>query len=277
MVVIRVRIIALAGLFFVILPKAGAESLPEWELGVALGTVSLPYYRGASDGRQKTLPLPLAIVRKDALKAGANSRWGLFGSQRLGWDVSFGGNLPVPTGGDGATRVGMPRLDATLELGPRLGVRLWRYQRHQMVFALPLRLMTSVSFSRIATQGWGLSPFVSYDYQRKGRNAWKLEALMGPLYGSAGVHQYYYGVDQTHATDKRVFFKANQGYGGSRVTVYVQKSLKRLWVSAFARLDILAGASFEKSPLMEKEVTWLGGFVIGWVIIKSPNKVFTSN
>ena len=170
-------------------------------------------------------------------------------------------------------------LDATLELGPRLNIQLWKHARHQLSAVFPFRLTSSVSFSfsRFAYRGWMFSPFLLYMYEDKGKNGWEFDILAGPLYASERYHDYYYSVDQAYVNENRRYFKAKQGYSGSRVTVYLQKSYQRLWLSVFARYDVLADAVFENSPLVEKNNYVFGGFVIGWMLKKSPKKVYVAD
>ena len=256
-------------------PQANAQRLPEWELGLALGYAKVPFYRGSASGRDILLPLPLAIYRgkKYSVDDDGGHRW-LFRSKRITLDLSLAAGLPVPKGEKAAAREGMPGLDATLELGPRLNLQLWKHARHQFSAVIPLRLTSSVSFSRLAYRGWMFSPFFLYMYEDKSRNGWKFDILAGPLYASKNYHDYYYSVDQAYVNENRSFFEAKQGYSGSRVTVYLQKSYKRLWLSVFARYDVLTNAVFEKSPLVEKNSYVFGGFVIGWMLKKSPKSVY---
>lgn len=255
---------------FLCIQAVHADRLPEWEAGVALGYVSIPFYRGSSSGREKILPLPLVIVRP---KVKARDRWIRVGAHQVGLDLSFGANLPIPGGDRVLVRSGMPALDATIELGPRVSLKLWQRSGHRASVALPLRVMSSISFSGASLQGWMASPYLSYEYLQKGKKAWKLEALIGPSYGSRGYHQYYYGVERKYATENRPYFDAKQGYSGSRAMLYAHKTYKNLWLSAFARVDVLNRSSFEKSALVERRATWIGGFVVGWVFKKSPHLV----
>ena len=168
--------------------NAHADRLPEWEIGAAVGYVSLPFYRGSNSGYEKLLPLPLVIVRPRGVKR-VQDRWIRVGSQHVGFDLSVGANLPVPDGDRVAVRAGMPSLDATVELGPRMSLKLWQRASHRVSAAVPLRVMSAISFSNISMEGWVVSPYLSYEYLQKGKNAWKVEALFGPMYGSRGYHR----------------------------------------------------------------------------------------
>jgi len=242
------------------------QSLPLWELGVAAGYVSIPYYRGSASSRDAVVPMPLAIYRGDnEVKKAQNPR--LF-------SPSFAVGLPVPEGGQTGVRQNMPRLDATLEFGPKLTAILWEKPGWSLSLSAPLRAVTSISSRQVDLQGWVFAPYLHYVATNKGKNGWTLNVALGPQYGTKRFHQYYYAVSENYVTSERVAYNARSGYGGSRITVYAQKTFSRLWLSALMRYDELSGASFIDSPLIEKNTALFGGFVIGWVFAKSPQQVF---
>jgi outer membrane scaffolding protein for murein synthesis (MipA/OmpV family) len=49
-------------------PRAAAEMLPKWELGVGVGGLWMPDYRGSDEVRSYLLPFPYVIYRLDWLK-----------------------------------------------------------------------------------------------------------------------------------------------------------------------------------------------------------------
>ncbi|HFE39128.1 MAG TPA: hypothetical protein ENK06_12035 [Gammaproteobacteria bacterium] len=265
----------LIGIFlcFAYASQVNAARLPQWELGLAAGYVKLPYYRGAASARDIVLPLPLVIYREKAKDA----RRTFLGSKRVSWALSLGATLPVPEGDAVVARSGMPGLDATLEFGPGLNISLWKSGGHHVSAVLPSRLVNAVSFSRIAYQGWKVSPYLLYSYQKQGKNGWKFQIAAGPVYAAKAYHDYYYAVDLSSVRNKRRFFETKQGYSGSRISLYGQKRFNRLWLSAFARVDILSGAVFEGSPLLERKTSIITGFVIGWVFKKSPNRIYVDD
>jgi len=255
-----------------------AQRLPLWELGLAVGYAKVPYYRGASSGRDIILPLPLAIYRgkKYSVDDDGGHRW-LMRSERFSLDLSLAAGLPVPKNDKTSARAGMPSLDATLELGPRLNLLLWKNTRQKISFVLPFRFASSVAFFDMAYRGWIVSPFLMYSIENKGKNGWGFDVLAGPLYASRKYHDYFYSVSKSYENNNRTVYKAREGYSGSRVTLYIKKSYKRLWLSAFARYDRLSGSVFEDSPIVEQKEYLVGGFVIGWIFKKSPQTVYVEN
>ncbi|MDX1812567.1 MAG: MipA/OmpV family protein, partial [Gammaproteobacteria bacterium] len=71
----------------------------------------------------------------------------------------------------------------------------------------------------------------------------------------------------------RAAYQAQAGYSGSRITIYANKRLGNLWMSAFVRYDNLENAVFSDSPLVETKDYIIGGFVLGWVFVDSPQTV----
>ena len=254
--------------------SAFAQRLPVWELGAAVGVAQYPYYRGAAARRNIILPLPLAMYRgeKYTLDKDGARRW-LFKTDRLRLDLSLAAGLPVPSGGQVKAREDMPRLNAVIEFGPVLDVHLWRTRKQLFSLHLPLRAAVSLDWLDSAVQGVVFSPFFNYSLRSFKRNYWEFHVAAGPQFGSQQYHDYYYGVGGKYATAERSEYAADYGYSGSRVTVYANKRLGRLWMSAFARYDYLDGAVFEDSPLVEKKTYLIGGFVIGWIFVESPRKV----
>jgi len=270
-------------LFLLVNTHLNARSLPLWELGIATGYASLPYYRGSASSRKFLVPLPLAIYRekKPGFASNVKSRLypRLLASDKLTLGMSAGGMLPVPEGGTSGVRRGMPGLGATLELGPRLAMNLWEKAGQSFSLHLPLRAMLSLSPREIDAQGWVFAPYLYYSVKnfnpenyrlKKGaNNGWQLNIAAGPQYGSRDFHAYYYAVNNQYANNGRTAYIATAGYSGSRVSVYAQKTINRLWLSVFARYDDLSGASFINSPLVEQEHALFGGFVVGWVFARS--------
>ncbi|MDH3327245.1 MAG: MipA/OmpV family protein [Gammaproteobacteria bacterium] len=251
-----------------------AQRLPTWELGAATGYASIPYYRGSASNRDVILPMPLAIYRgKNARLGEEGAHRRLFSSDKAKLELSLAGGLPVPAGASDARR-GMPRLNTTLEFGPRLAISLWKKRRQSLLLHLPLRAVSSVSIRQIDMHGWVFAPFLHYLIKKPGKNGWQFNLAVGPQYGAQSFHAYYYDVTAEYSQNGRPSYEASAGYSGSRVTTYFQKRFDRLWMSAFARYDDLSGASFIGSPLVEKDHSLMSGFVVGWIFAKSPHRVY---
>ncbi len=117
-----------------------APAKPLWELGVAGGVVSTPSYPGAADRETRGLALPLIIYRGKVFRAdqgGIGAR--VFKSDTAELDVGLAASLPARSN-DVAARAGMPDLGGLAEFGPRLKLRLARFDAQSGLRAeLPLR------------------------------------------------------------------------------------------------------------------------------------------
>lgn len=257
----RHRLAALA-LLIAVLPAAHAQSVPVWELGLGLGVLSVPYYRGADQGRSYLLPVPYVLYRGRYLQVDEGGLRGrLFASDRLKLDLSVAGGVPVPENPDGP-RTGMAELSPTVEVGPQLEYRLWRAhdRRDALWLHLPLRSAFSVNWGEFDDQGWVLSPNV--EYQRRGARPgghWAIAVAAGPLFANRRYHQYFYEVSAAEATATRREYHPDGGYAGSRITLTAHRRAGRWWFGAFARLDTLQGAVFEDSPLVRDDVYYAVG------------------
>ncbi len=259
----------------VIASQVFAQRLPVWELGAGVGMAQIPYYRGSNSERRLVLPLPLAVYRGEKVsvdREGAH-RW-LYWSDRMAVDISLAAGLPVPSNGDVKIRDGMPSLDSLVEIGPVVEIKLWQLPRGALSIHFPLRAATSVDWLSLRYQGIQFTPFFLYALGSYERNQWEFNLAIGPQFASRDYHAYYYSVSPEQATNTRPAYAPAAGYSGSRVTLYANKRLGRLWFSVFARYDHLAGAVFADSPLLERRNYFIGGLVLGWVFLESPRKVY---
>lgn len=244
-----------------------AQSLPRWEVGIGLGVLSLPYYRGADSGRTYILPIPYIQYRGEHLRVDDEGIRGyLFRSERIKLNLSVAGGLPVPSGGNTA-RQGMPQLNPTIEVGPSLEMLLWNpaTRDRELWLKLPLRSAFSVGWGNIEQQGWMFAPYLDYG-RRLGYPAqpWIVDVSAGPQVADRTYHDYFYEVAAPYATPSRPEYHPAAGYSGSRITLSLQKRWGTYWLGAFARYDFLQGAAFADSPLVQQSQY----YVLGAAIIK---------
>lgn len=252
-----------------------AADLPLWELGVGVGALSFPIYRGADQRRDFLLPVPYFVYRGDFLKADRRGvRGELLDRGRLELNISASASLPVGSGEVEARR-GMPDLKATVGLGPSADIELWQSAdgRRKLSFQLPVRAaFTLQSDSRFA--GWQIAPRLNLDLEAPwGFEGWRMGLLSGPIYGSKHEHAYYYSVEPQFATPERPAYDAAGGYAGSQLLMSLSKRFPGFWVGGFVRYDTLKNAAFEDSPLVRKTSYFAAGFGVSWVIGESTRRV----
>ncbi len=253
---------------------APAAELPLWEIGVGGGVIQIPDYRGSSATGIYPYPFILPVYRGRSLQADEEGIKGILSeTDRLRLDVSVYGNVPVR--GDNEARAGMDALDPTLEIGPMLRYKAWKSsnQRQSAIVDLPLRFALSVGDGLDAV-GYAVTPRVSYRSQVNafGR-PWRWSFSGEALWGSSGLHRYFYQVDPADATSWRPAYQAEAGFGGTRFRASLNRRDPDRLVSFYAVYDNVRGAVFEDSPLVERRDGWTLGFVVTWLLFRSDDLV----
>lgn len=256
---------------------AGAEHLPLWELGAGAAALRLPDYRGSDQSRGYLLPYPYLIYRGERWRVTEEGLRGLlYRGERSALDLSLGASIPVSSDQSDA-RAGMPDLDPTIEIGPKLQLMLTPGDAAggRWTLELPLRAVYATDFERSRHVGWLFNPHLEYSRRivaPAGR--WRVAASLGPLWASGEYHDYYYSVAAPFATPARPAFAAPGGYSGSRLLVTVSKRFGDDWLlGGFARYDYLGGAAFEASPLLRRDHSFMAGIALTRILARSAKRV----
>ena len=232
-----------------------AELRPEWEFGLGATGFTFPDYRGSDERRNFVLPFPYVIYRGDILRVDRQGVRGVFfESDRVQFDFSASGTPPVDSDRNRA-REGMPDLDPTFEIGPRLNVILLRDESRNraLSFRLPVRAVIATDLSYADAQGFTAYPNVTYDARPRFYDyRWRLGLQAGLLYATSRYHRYFYGVDEASATPQRPAYSATGGYSGAALAGSLTRRFQKIWVGAFARYEWLKGTAFESSPLVRR-------------------------
>lgn len=268
---------ALGLLFLFATASAVAQMRPLWELGVGLGGIDLPAYRGADERSRYLLPLPYVQYRGERFQINRNRMRGLLlRRDRMEMDVSLSGSVPVR---GVQARAGMPDLDPTLELGPSLNLHLlYDEARHtNLDLRLPLRAVVATNGRDFDHQGWLFHPRLSLELRDVAKSRWNLALHADLLYGDQGYHRYFYEVAPQYATVDRPAYVAPAGYAGRQFSIALSRRLGDLVLGAFVKWDGLGGAAFEASPLVRRSQSVSAGFVLAWVFAKSERMVEVSD
>jgi outer membrane scaffolding protein for murein synthesis (MipA/OmpV family) len=274
---LRSLCVVLLVLLAVLAPSgARAEGKPLWEAGVGLAALRLPDYRGSDQYHSYVLPYPYLIYRGDILRVDRERISGrIFETDRVLLDVSLYGSVPVKND-DNPDRRGMPDLDPTFEVGPSLNVTLFeaKPERYTLKLLLPVRAAFSTDFSSVRHEGWVFHPRLVFE---KGDlipgSGVNLGLSVGPMFADRGYHRYFYTVDPAYATALRPAYDAGGGYSGTAFTAGLNKKLDPFILNAFVSLDALDGAVFRDSPLVKTKTSWICGFSVSWVFLKSSRMV----
>ncbi len=266
----------LAGTLAGTLSTAHALQMSLWEAGLGVAGVSFPDYRGSDERTNYVLPLPYIVYRGDFLKADRQKVRGLFFKNNYAEiDVSLSGTVPVKSKNNNA-RLGMPDLDASLEIGPSLNLMLYDSpdKRHTLELRLPLRTVTASDFKRVHYEGLVFQPQLNLDNRDfMGINGLNLGIAAGPVFADRRYHQFIYGVDTPYATATRPAYRAQGGYGGSQFIAALSKRFHGFWAGGFVKYDNLSGAAFENSPLVKSKTGFSAGLGIAWILGVSDEKV----
>jgi outer membrane protein len=255
---------------------ARAEQLPLWEAGLGAAVLSFPDYRGSNERQLWLLPFPYVVYRGEYLQADERRMRGIFfKTKRVELDLSFNGSVPVDSDDNDARR-GMPDLDATLEIGPSLNVKLMETaeRKTQVELRLPARAVLASDFSYVRQVGWVFQPNISVDVRDPlGHAGWKLGLLAGPIFSDRRYHRYFYEVAPAFATAARPAYSPGGGYAGTQLIGALSKRYREFWVGGFVKWDTLHGAAFEDSPLVKDRLGFAAGFSIAWVLGESKKMV----
>ena len=255
-----------------------AAELPLWEAGIGALGLTIPDYRGSNQQRFYALPLPYLIYRGEVLRVDRNGLYGLlFQSERVHLNISADGGVPVKSS-DNTTRMGMPDLNPTFQIGPKLEICLVRdCQADTTVqFRLPIRAVVAVATDFSQFQGIGIvvQPQLNFDFRNFPAQGWISGFAFGPSFATEEYHDYYYGVSSEFVVPGfRPAYRAKGGYSGSQLVMAITRRYNNLWFGAFASYDELSGAVFDKSPMMRTKQSFAAGFGLAWVFAKSKTLV----
>ena len=257
------------------MPAHALADLPRWELGLGVGALSLPDYRGTDERRGYVLPLPYVVYRGEVIKADREgARAQIAGLEPFHLDFTLGASVPVSSTKNQA-RAGMPSLAATVEAGPSLEAQLYRSADERIRWRVRLPVSYGVTLdSGLGGNGWQASPHVNVDIAELFNvSRLNLGMRVGPLYATRQRNAYYYDVAPQYATASRPAYRSEGGYAGAEFAAALSKRFDRYWVGAYLRYDNLSGAVFADSPLVKTRSYVAGGVGIAWVLGQSTERV----
>ena len=252
---------------------AHATDLPKWELGLGVGAMTLPDYRGSDEQHAYLLPVPFVVYRGDRLRADRDGLRGkLFDSDRLELDISLSAGVPVRSNSNDA-RAGMPDLKPTIEIGPQLVWRIagsWE-DGYRLMARLPIRKVIAIGTSQDA--GWASTPTLSFDIFDQPVPGWRFAVSGGPYFGDRASHAYVYDVAPEYARVGRPAYAAKSGYGGAQLTLTLSRRMGRAWFGSFVRGSTVSGAAFEDSPLVRQSNNITAGVSVAWSLWEYAERV----
>ena len=248
---------------------AAPPGQPLWELGLAGGVISTPSYPAADDRETRLLALPLFIYRGKVFRSdqsGIGAR--LFRTDAAELDVGLAASLPARSN-DVEARAGMPDLGGLAEFGPRLKLRLVRFdERSGLRAELPLRAVIEVR-NGLRHQGYTFEPRLVYE-RRSMDNKWLFDAHLAAVAGDGKINRYFYEVRPEYATATRPAYSAESGLILVRAGLFAARVVNRdLRVYGFVRAEHYGAGANRDSPLHRRDNGMSAGFGLSWTIKRS--------
>lgn len=250
------------GLSAAVLAAEPTQERPLWELGFGAGALYAPDYPSASERRLRSLALPYIIYRGEVFRMGDGqaARAIAFENDRLQLDLSVAAAFNSVSE-ENALRNGMPDLDYMVQVGPQLIVKLKDFQfaengSGELKLALQARTVLSSDFRRIDHRGYVFEPMLQYRQYGLVNPDFDLTVSVKPLWASADLHAYLYGVEPRFARADRPAFRAEKGYFGTGVNLYGSYRLNEKANLFFGlQTTVYQGAVNADSPLFQKNLT----------------------
>lgn len=251
--------VVLSGMAILKTSALADEVQHELSVGLGLGGVLAPDYRGSREYRRTISPIPYFVYTGRFFKADRDGlRSDLFQSEWFEINFSASATL-TPESHRTPRRDGMPSLYSTLELGPALNINLTGERINQgWMLSLPLRGVVAISKDP-EWVGWAAHPQLVRRWRKEERT---LTFRTGPYFADQSYHRYYYQVEPRYAREDRPAFDVGAGYSGWSSQLVLSQRRGDWWFGIYGRYENLSGAVFEKSPLLEtKHVFNIGGGV----------------
>ena len=243
----------------------------QWELGVGVTAMNIPFYPGSSQSKTYVFPIPHFLYRSEKLKIDTGVIDAtLLKTPKTRFNISADFAVPVNSE-DSDARAGMPDLDLVLQVGPSLEITLagGRFKPSHLRLDLPVRAAVATDFGSAESVGWIFEPRLSYETRRPYKTGFAHLISAGLRFSTEELHQYYYNVDPEFVTPGRPQYDAPAGYSGLFVDYLANWRTTDLIFFALLRYQNLEGAAFEDSPLVEQKDYVLVGVGVTWVFAKN--------
>lgn len=248
--------------------NAQEETNKKWELGLGVGAVAGPDYRGSDEYRSFISPIPYVVYRGKVIRSDREGIRGNFlRTDKYEFTLSATAAI-TPDSDKSELREGMPELGSTVEFGPSFNINLTGqdfsrgWQLH-----IPWRAVFAIDADESGYIGSVFQPQLVY---RTKLDDWTFSYRAGISYASDDYHDYYYSVNEKYVTESRSYFEASGGYSGWNNLVALGRSFDHKGIktrlSFFIRYDNISGTDFNKSSLVKTNDVYRGGIAFIWVI-----------
>ncbi len=244
------------------LPGHTQEAARTWELGLGVGAVAGPDYRGSKEDRGYIAPIPYVVYRGKFIQSDRDGVRGQFIKRdNFDFNLSLSANITPESHKNSLRRsLDLPELGSTLELGPAWNINLTGNSlREGWLLSLPLRAVFTIGGDEQGYIGYVVQPQLVYLHRI---NHWGFSYRTSLSYASRDYHRHYYALPADKATADHASFDVGGGYSGWANQVAVTRQFDDWRLALFIRHDYLANTAFIDSPLIETQSSLRGGLAL---------------
>jgi outer membrane scaffolding protein for murein synthesis (MipA/OmpV family) len=242
----------------------------QWELGIGITALNIPFYPGSSQSKTYIVPVPHYFYRSKNVELDKGLQLTFLRKNNLQIDLSADFGVPVNST-ESTARQGLPDIDLVLQIGPSVEITLagGQFQLSHTRLELPVRTAVATDFSATQSVGWIFEPRLTYETHRPYRTGLAYLVSAGLRFATDKYHDYYYAVGEEFATPTRSSYDSSGGYSGLFVDAVANWRTGSLIYFAFLRYQNLSGVTFEDSPLVEQKTYFFVGVGLTWVFARN--------
>lgn len=230
--------------------------------GLGMSVLSTPSYIGSEKQNLTVLPFPYIEYTGKYLSIDRDKIYNEFyNTEKMKLELSIRGMLPAKS--ENTARVGMPDLDALIEIGPKLTYNLFTKNNSKINLEIPIRAAFSIGDDFFEYQGY----FSSLDlkYENYIFDYFKINFVTGLGFSDRRINNYYYEVDSKYVNTNRNEYHSKSGYSDFHNTFSITRKDASFWYGAFIKHYYLDGAVYEDSPLVETKNSTFTGLAFSYL------------
>lgn len=248
------------------------EPLIEW--GIFIGHGSLADYPTSDQSRVRTIPFPLLKYRGKIFRSDDSDgmRFRFLSNERFDLDLSFGGSFAADSENNEA-RKGMPALDWTGEVGPRLLYYIYKDSEVAKIrVGLPIRGTLATDFKKWYGVGYVIAPTFQVEKYHFPCETCEMSFSITANFLSRSQADYFFQVEPQFATTERAAYNAKEGYLGTDVGLSGSVDWDKIKLILGTRYSNYSGSVNKSSYLHRNDVSWSYFIGFGWLLFESETR-----
>lgn len=255
--------------------KLQTKQIPLFEYGFFIGGLSMADYPASDEVRFRSLPLPVIRYHGHLFRSDEQdgTRFRLINNYHIDFDLSFGGSFPTDTGNNQA-RLGMPELDWTGEIGPRLLYYFYRNKSDaQIRLGLPVRTSFSTDFIRSKSVGYIVAPTFQIDKYNFLVESLSLYFNITWTFIDKNQARYFYQIDPIYSNSTRAAYDAKAGHLSYDLDLAFKYRWNKKTLLLATRYTDFSGSANNQSYLHRTSVNWSTFIGFSWILGESEETV----